>query len=355
MKQLLCLLSLLVWTTSAAAQMTCAEPSKQFTTEVEGEIKATAEGMKRIFEAQGAAQGRTKVVELIQKLPDANRTLLQRDLISATCELVKNSQGVEFDKKARLLIDLTKEIQSAFAKPSVTLNVIGENIIVASSLPAPQVDYALVMISEASVYLKCEVRGESVSAGDPLPFRKFYTFSKDELVISPLAAHNPNLATGNFLFKIPKRMLFEPVDSARSGLAYFGTLPSANCYDNDVKLYVGVWQRDTNEFLAVYKIQSTTAYGLCRAFISNVDASEFQNYGRRYQQFLQNEGQDTLKRNYVFAAKSDAFANVERSKTTEVTRDRLPPNVQALPVTIALDKAHVPCTATPLATAIQYS
>ncbi len=337
MKRLFCFFLLFASATPAAAQMTCAEPSKQFTTEVEGDIKATAEGMKRIFEAQGAAQVRTKVVELIQKLPDANRTLLQRDLISATCELIKNSQAVDFDKKASLLINLTKEIQAAFAKPSATLNPVGENIIVATSLPTTAVDYALVMVSEASVYKRCDVRGGSVSAGERVEFQQIYAYARDELAISPIDAHNPSVAMGNFLLKIPKRMLFAPVDSARDGLVYFNSISSGNCYDNDIDIYLAIWQRQTNEYLSIFRIRSATSHGLCRVFISNAEVSEFLNYYKRAQEVLQTREQ-ALARNFDFAAKSDAFKNVEKAKAAELVRAPLPSNVQPMTVTFAMDK-----------------
>ena len=42
---MICVLS----ATNASAQMVCAEPSKQFTTALQGDINATAEGITRFF------------------------------------------------------------------------------------------------------------------------------------------------------------------------------------------------------------------------------------------------------------------------------------------------------------------
>ena len=179
---MLCTLLLVLGTNPTLAQMACAKPSEQFTTETSGDINATAQGLTQIFSASVAADARKKVVDLIGKYPNADKVLLQRDLISATCELIKNSTTVDFDKKARLLIEITKEIQSAFAKASILLKPLKETMLVLSLYP-PELSYYVAMTSYSVVFQRCELEGSSVEYGDGIEFQSYYAYEPNELKV----------------------------------------------------------------------------------------------------------------------------------------------------------------------------
>ncbi|WP_342736282.1 hypothetical protein [Bradyrhizobium sp. B117] len=300
-------------TNSASAQMTCAKPSEQYATQIAGDVNATAQGLTRIFSAGVSGGARKEIVDLIGKYPNADRVLLQRDLISVTCELIKTSTEVDFDKKARLLIDITKEIQSAFAKASILLKPIKDAVLVLSSVPAPELEYFVAVVSDEVVYQRCAIKGGSVEYGDGVEFTTYYSYQPDMLKVVSLDANLSAFDSGNPILRIPRSLFFDPVDTARSGLMYFNQIQSGNCYFNDVEVHLAVWARQENRYLAIYKIRSLTSYSRCDLVVESESQDEFVDQYNRYAKFL--DKRDWISRNYLLAAKSDAFSNVKKSQS----------------------------------------
>jgi hypothetical protein len=302
MKAMFWLLLTLLFGNQAAAQMTCAAPSLHVVDT--NTTKAVASG--------DPSRIQNTVVDLIQRYPNADRVLLQRDLISSVCELVKNSPNADFNSKAKLLIDLTKQIQSAFEKASVSLELNADGINVLSSLAAPEIDYYVVMVSEPIVYTRCSVSNASVEYGDGVKSRKFVLYDTQALKAAPFAVNGAPASSGNFVLRLPRSLFFSSVDAARAWIAYFGRLPNANCYEADIELHVGLWTKVDGRYIAVYLMRSFTGMGECRISIENETPEEFHEIVGRYAAFRKRE-LGKIERDHIFAATADASSSIDEA------------------------------------------
>ncbi|ESZ02097.1 hypothetical protein X736_31350 [Mesorhizobium sp. L2C089B000] len=287
----------------AQAQMQCAAPSQH--------VVVTNEASGIVNQEQPIKQ---TVTDLIQRYPQADRLLLQRDLISAVCELIKASPNTEFAEKAKLLIDLTKEIQSAFGSASTSIDVIGDYFAISTRLPTGNIGYALLMGTEYHVYAKCKVDEphHELEYGNPVIFDGlFYTYDKSE--IRRTRPDVERSVKGNLLFSIPKGFLFEPGDSAREGLDYFRDIPNANCFVGDVNIHVAIWDKTTGTYILNRKIFSVTSHWRCAIVMENEATTDYENVVNEYKAYIRTLA-DKTSRSYLTAPKSDAFWAVDEAK-----------------------------------------
>ncbi|MER9163615.1 hypothetical protein [Mesorhizobium sp. M0715] len=303
MKVLFAFMFALCFSGSAAAQMTCATPSMQV---------VDSGTLAQIVVGNDKSLINKTVVDLIREYPNADRVLLQRDLISAVCELIKNSPNTSFAERAKLLLELTKEIQSAFAQRADVILPIGERLVVFTALPSGQLNYRLVMVSATWAFARCEVDGDAVNYGEGMTAKRFFLYDRSDLTRLPdnLGSDPP----GNFLLQIPKRLLFEPGDMARSHLEYFRLIKSQHCYVGDVVLHLGVWDTKDNRYIMVKNIQSVTSHGRCAIVISNETSDDFRSISEKYDKFIEKQRGDKRTRHWFSAALHDASRNINDAK-----------------------------------------
>lgn len=322
---------------SALAQMTCATPSMQV---------VDTGTLAQIVTGQDKSLINKTVVDLIREYPNADRVLLQRDLISAVCELVKNSPNTSFGERAKLLLDLTKEIQSAFAQHADVILPIGESLVVFTALPSGQLDYRLVMVSETWAFTQCDVDGDAVTYGKGATAKRFFLYDRVHVTTVPdnLGPNPP----GNFLLRIPKKLLFEPGDMARQHLEYFRRIKNQHCYVGDVVFHLGVWNTENNRYIMTKTIQSVTSHGRCAIVLSNETTKDFQGIAERYRKFVENQHGDKRTRDWFSAALHDANRNIDDAPRTLREEGG---NAQ-LTVTYEVDARYEECMKTPLKTAL---
>jgi hypothetical protein len=311
-KIILCALLIAASGQIANAQMVCAKPSEQYASDIAGDINATASGLTRLLSIGGGAQAHRTIVDLISKYPNADRVLLQRDLISASCELIKNSSA-SFSEKSEYLLKVIKEIQSAFNKASILLKPFKDSLLVLSSIPAASLNYYIAVVSIATAFRRCSVTSGTVQYGDGIEFTSYFSYNPSEL--NAILPSSTTFDSGNPVLRIPRRLFFLPVDAARDSLVYFRLLPSGNCYADDVQVHLAIWDKESKRYLAIYKLSSITSHGRCQIFVHVEEANEFADTYRLYTRSLKNE--NSIDRDYAFAAKGDAFANVNNAKSIE--------------------------------------
>jgi hypothetical protein len=196
---------------------------------------------------------------------------------------------------------------------------------------------------------RCFIRGVTYTAsyGDPIEFETYFSFNPSTLRHIPISSDLAAFAEGNPVLTIPKAVLFEPADSSRQGLLYFSLLPSGNCYSNDVELHLAVWNKSQKYYLGVYRLRSVTSHGRCAVFVDTEDISEFLRHYKASITYLNSH--PGLERDYVFAAKSDAFKNIEEAKTIIISH-----NPNELIGTISSDAEYTRCMKRTLADVIKH-
>ena len=140
------------------------------------------------------------------------------------------------------------------------------------------------------------------------------------------------------MLQIPRRLFFEAVDSAREGLLYLGKIPSGNCYVDDVEIHLAVWEKKASRYLAIYKLRSVTSHGKCGIFIEAEDQNDFVSEYNRYRSFLTTT--KAINRNYTFAARDDAFSNIEKSRSQKQLQSS---GSQSLSVSFVADANYTRC------------
>jgi hypothetical protein len=329
MKSLLFSIFIVALASQASAQMQCATPSIQV---------VDPNKLQAVIDSKDPAQMDKIVIDILHQYPSSDHLLLQRDLISSVCELVKNSPNDTFSEKAKLLIDLTKEIQSSFGKSSTYLKPIGNDLVLFTSVDAPDVAYYLTMASNVTIWTNCTVTDDKVEYADPVEFSRFVTYSGVHLNVMPPDVSASSDLPGNFILAIPKSLFFLSVDTGRGGIEYFRSLPSSNCYSDDIVMKLGVWTKSDNQYVGIFSLRSVTAHGQCRIFIQNETAKNFVLIAGKYRSFKENTGDD-LKRDFLLASKADAFESIDKSKAIEPQ----PANPKALSVSFAMNKQYTPC------------
>ena len=337
MRVILSLLLLALAFVPAAAQMKCATPSIQVVDKKTLDLIVGSDRHDATVE--------TTIVDIISRYPDADRVILQRDLISLVCETIANSPDVTFSEKAKLLIDITREIQSAFSKTS--LLPFGESLLLLTRLNPSDLEFNLVMVSEATVYKSCKVNGTEVEYGDSVSSQYFLAYQRDLLMIIPDEFRKIASESGDFFLRIPKDMLFTYVDAGRQTLVYFERIPSGNCYAAIIKLYLGVWLRGNSTYLVNYKIVSVTAHGQCRIFIERVGPDTYVELLDKYIAF---QAKKDWTRDYHTVGVDDAHKAFELSQDAIKTE----PTDNALAVRFSMDAGYSPCMKTPLKKAVSF-
>lgn len=337
MKFVFSLLLYFMIVTHSGAQMKCASQSIQI---------VSKDTLTSIVESNSLGNTiETTVVDIISRYPDSDRVILQRDLISMVCETISNSTDVPFSEKSKLLLDITREIQSAFSKTS--LLPFGENLLLLTRYNPSNVEFYLAMISRATIFTRCEEKGDEVVYGDGVDFSRYLRYRRSELRKIPDEFRDEAFQSGDFVLSIPKRMFFEIVDSGRNTLVYFKRIPSGNCYAADIELHLGLWLKDKPGYVANYLIRSVTHHGQCRVVIEKEETDYFYEVASKYQAFEEKHKNDWT-REYYTAGVRDAHKAFEQAQAVEKPRN----DGDSLTLTFSADTHHSECMNTPLKRAI---
>ena len=114
------------------------------------------------------------------------------------------------------------------------------------------------------------------------------------------------------------RVFFEPTESSREGLLYFGLIPNGNCYRNDVVIHLALWNKQQQDYVGIFRLSSRSSYE-CAVIVEKEDSAEFLREYNASQKFLKKYS--NLERDYNFAPKSDAFKNIEDAKAVVFPND----------------------------------
>lgn len=85
----------------SAADFPCPAPVQQTQDEIKGDIDGQAQTLFKIGAAQLKGAVQTSVVDLFSKYPNADKVAMLQDLLSTSCNLIKNSSmsdGEKFDR-----------------------------------------------------------------------------------------------------------------------------------------------------------------------------------------------------------------------------------------------------------------
>ena len=84
---------------SSAADFNCPNSTEQFNTEVRADLTSHAQDILRQNTDRVADHIETTVSDLYSKYPGADRIVVVRDLMSVTCQLIRNSESLTDDEK----------------------------------------------------------------------------------------------------------------------------------------------------------------------------------------------------------------------------------------------------------------
>ena len=191
-------------------------------------------------------------------------------------------------------------------------------IIVLSSVPAEDIDYSMVFTSAAVAYQVCTVNNDKVSTSNPITFETYFSVDSRIFRYIPIDDKLASFSEGNPVLTIPKSVFFEPTESSREGLLYFGLIPNGNCYRNDVVIHLALWNKQQQDYVGIFRLSSRSSYE-CAVIVEKEDSAEFLREYNASQKFLKKYSD--LERDYNFAPKSDAFKNIEDAKAVVFPND----------------------------------